>query len=67
MPGFETFIINSDTATVVALPGTSWWYVEHHGSTDGTGFAHQIFYEYGGSGQVCRRWASNTAWVGRSW
>lgn len=67
LPGFETFVIDSTTATSVALPGSSWWYVEHHGSVDGAGYAHQIFYEYGGTGTVCRRWASASAWVGRSW
>ena len=67
LPGIAFFMIDAAVAQKIDLPGTSWWYVMHISKTDGSGFAVQIFYELGGQGQTCRRWSSDTSWIGRSW
>ena len=67
MGGVSFFIIDSDVAHQIDLPGSSWWYVLHIAKPDNTGFAVQFFIELSGTGRVLRRWSSESAWVGRNW
>lgn len=61
MTGVHHFIINSDTASGVGLPGTSWWYVEHMAKEDG--YAVQHFYELYGEQREYKRCSSETGWI----
>lgn len=67
MGGVSFFIIDSDVAHQIDLPDSSWWYVLHISRPDNTGFAVQFFIELAGNGRVCRRWSSESAWIGRNW
>lgn len=56
-------MIDSNVASQIGLPQTSWWYVLHIAKPDSDGFAMQLFFEMGGYSRIWYRCSSNNAWT----
>ena len=56
------FVNDLSTNNHIDIPVASWFYVQHYSKSDGDGWAHQIFYEMGGSARIFHRISNHDTW-----
>lgn len=55
------FVNDLTTDNNIGIPQSSWFYIMHFAKDDSDGWAHQIFYELGGTGRIYHRISTGTS------